>query len=211
MKKILTILAWIISIIFHPIGIATLGCALVSSCYVIPIFDDVTFNLAFSAITKAIIPIFELYYVLPLVLCGIFTFLFRKRIKFDSKNYRIVTMSIIVYVFSISSMNSAILTAYKPYLLACSVAVALACIISFFWRISLHTMGMGGLIAIQCSLLFIGSPFSNIAIRLLPIIIIIAGLVGSARLYLEAHSPAQIYVGYVVGFLAIALFLLFFC
>ena len=69
-------------------------------------------------------------------------------------------------------------------------------------KISIHAMGMGGLFAIA---LFA----TNIAIfDLTPIIlltILAAGLVGTARLLLNAHTPSQIYSGYMVGFLCQAI------
>jgi len=70
---------------------------------------------------------------------------------------------------------------------------------SVFSKISLHTIGMGGLFAIAL--------FSvNIAVKdvslILFLTIFIAGLVGTARMYLDAHNLKEVYNGYLVGFLS---------
>ena len=40
-------------------------------------------------------------------------------------------------------------------------------------------------------------------INLLPLLILVSGLVASARLYLKQHTPAQVYVGYIYGAAAV--------
>jgi len=40
-------------------------------------------------------------------------------------------------------------------------------------------------------------------INLLPLLILVSGLVASARLYLKQHTPAQVYVGYIYGAVAV--------
>jgi len=69
----------------------------------------------------------------------------------------------------------------------------------FFFKISLHALGMGGMVAIG---LFASS--ISIGSILIPFIVIllIAGLVGSVRLALKAHQPIEIYYGYLGGFIS---------
>ena len=38
------------------------------------------------------------------------------------------------------------------------------------------------------------------SLQLLMLVALVAGLVGSARLWLRAHEPAEVYGGYLVGF-----------
>lgn len=68
-----------------------------------------------------------------------------------------------------------------------------------FMKISLHTMGMGNLLAIVIAASFVSLYGLS---TYLAIAVLIAGLVGSARLILKAHQPREIYFGYLVGFLA---------
>lgn len=74
-------------------------------------------------------------------------------------------------------------------------------------KISMHTTGVGGMVAFFMLLL----PYTNFD-SLIPflVMILIAGLVGSARLALQAHTPREIYYGYLVGFFSFMLANVFF-
>ena len=72
----------------------------------------------------------------------------------------------------------------------------LAIIVSNFWKISLHMLGIGGVLgaffAIQT--LFGGNIFLIITL------LFCAGLVGFARVNEDAHTLKQVYLGFLVGF-----------
>ena len=90
-----------------------------------------------------------------------------------------------------------IMAIFNFYLTTILVITILAFLISFFWKISLHTLGWGNFTA--C--LFV---LTTISMRLyLPYLIasiIITGIVASARLKAESHNNAQIYAGFAMGF-----------
>lgn len=70
---------------------------------------------------------------------------------------------------------------------------------NIFVKISMHTAAAGGMVALMTLLLF-HSPanmFLPVSVALL-----IAGLIGTARMYLREHRIAEIWLGYIVGFLA---------
>lgn len=89
------------------------------------------------------------------------------------------------------------LAVYSFYLTSVIVVTAAAFIVSFFWKISLHTLGWGCFSAF----LFIMTTVS-VRMYLLYFIasIVISGIVAAARLKLESHSNAQIYAGFAMGF-----------
>lgn len=65
-----------------------------------------------------------------------------------------------------------------------------------FWKISMHGMGTGGFTIFVILIGYISRiDFSGFAI----IAIAVSGLVGWARLYINAHTSSQVLVGYVVG------------
>lgn len=81
-----------------------------------------------------------------------------------------------------------------------AVAVAIAFFINFSWKISAHGTTMGGLIALTVYLSANGLATHS----MIPWIIasvIAAGAVGTARLYLKRHTPAQVYAGTAMGFI----------
>jgi membrane-associated phospholipid phosphatase len=70
-------------------------------------------------------------------------------------------------------------------------------IISFFWQISAHTAGIGGLVGI----LMKGVAFQGEELLFYPTLIffVLAGLIMSARLQLNAHTPQQTLAGFFLG------------
>jgi hypothetical protein len=70
--------------------------------------------------------------------------------------------------------------------------------VSIFYKISMHTMAAGGVLGIIIVLMML-SPVSMI--MPLFVCLILAGCVGTARMLLGAHTPPQIYMGYILGIL----------
>jgi len=82
-------------------------------------------------------------------------------------------------------------------MLGAVAAVVVAVIVNLRWKISIHLIGIGGLTG-----LFFGLSTVLLIDLHLPILVSIltAGLLGTARLSLNAHRPSQIYAGFFVGF-----------
>lgn len=81
--------------------------------------------------------------------------------------------------------------------LGATITIFVAWVLSFRWKVSIHMIGIGGLIG----MLFGLSQILNA--DLLTIIItttIFSGLLGTSRLILGAHTPNQIYIGFLIGF-----------
>jgi len=80
------------------------------------------------------------------------------------------------------------------------VAIALlsfvSLVVSLKWKISNHMMGMGGLTGVVLGLFQWNS--SHIPLFLI-LAVMISGMVGTSRLLLKAHTPTQVYVGYLTG------------
>ena len=84
----------------------------------------------------------------------------------------------------------------QKFILASTIAVFLTSFISVFWKISLHGVGIGGITGMIASLTIL-SPI------LLPVLlgfIVLSGIVGYARIRLNAHNPLQYYAGLLLGF-----------
>lgn len=81
--------------------------------------------------------------------------------------------------------------------LGASAALALAVIINIKWKISIHMIGIGALIGTFFGL----SSFLLVDLRMAIILfLLIAGLLGTARLSVGSHKPSQIYAGFLLGF-----------
>ena len=86
------------------------------------------------------------------------------------------------------------------------VSVILALSITLFWKVSIHMVGMGGISAVITALAW---RFNPQLILLVAAAFVVAGVVGWARLKTESHKPAEVYVGYLVGFFTVSLSVLF--
>ncbi len=89
-------------------------------------------------------------------------------------------------------------------ILGAIASVAIAIIINMKWKVSIHMVGAGAMVGTLFGL----STFLLVDLRF-PIIfsLFAAGLLGSARISLGAHSAWQIYAGFVIGFVCEFLFL----
>jgi hypothetical protein len=80
--------------------------------------------------------------------------------------------------------------------------------VSYFWKISAHATGIGGTIAMLAGLMIRFEEYS--LLNPLLIAIMVAGFVLSARLQLNAHNLAQIFVGFLCGVMVSSLAVYFY-
>ncbi len=93
----------------------------------------------------------------------------------------------------------------KSFIFATSVLSILVSMINFGWKISIHSVGAGALLATVIVLsLKLRTPLTGYLIA----VILAGGLILASRLRLNSHNPAQVWVGFLAGFLVISLFIL---
>lgn len=76
--------------------------------------------------------------------------------------------------------------------------ILIAHLITFRWKISVHMIGIGGVLGAVVGLSY-RFHFDHLPLVLL--LIEIAGLVGFARLKTKSHTPKQVYAGFILGFI----------
>ena len=78
------------------------------------------------------------------------------------------------------------------------VTMLIATVITLWWKISAHMFGVAGLIGgVMAVCYFVEKTNPSYLFMLL---FIIAGMVGTSRIKLKRHTPAQVYAGFVLGF-----------
>lgn len=80
-----------------------------------------------------------------------------------------------------------------------ALAATVCMAINFRWKISAHSAGIAGIVALLIRIEKDGSPEPELFFWLV-LTICLAGLLGSARVWLGRHSVWQVLAGYVVGF-----------
>jgi len=189
-----------VSYIFHPLLIPTFGLIL--------LFNTGSYlsYLPFDAQRAIYIIVFISTFILPLSFLPFF--LYSEKISsifMHKKKERLIPLiiTVIFYFFAyyiLSNLNAPKIIRLFLFGAACSVLLAL--IITYFWKISTHAIGIGGLLALAFIISFRLMIDLNLIIMSL---IFLCGIVGTARIYLHAHNPIQVFSGFALGFLSIFL------
>ena len=77
-----------------------------------------------------------------------------------------------------------------------AIGVAACMAINTQWKISIHMLGMGSILGLLIGLIMRYQASLLVAVIC---IVLISGLVGYARLRLNAHTPGQVYAGFLLG------------
>lgn len=84
----------------------------------------------------------------------------------------------------------------KLFMLGSTLAVLFTLIINFFWKISIHMVGIGGLLGV---LFFVILQMLSSLVGFLLMGVLFSGVIGTSRLYLGVHDLRQIAAGYALG------------
>jgi hypothetical protein len=185
-----------ISNILHPLLMPTYGFALLffTKNY-ISTFTPISLKLLILGIT------FFFTFILPSANAFILLKMGRiKSLEMQTKEERIIPYtSTILYYFCLFYLfyNTQFPPVFKNLILGASIAVLLTFILNFKWKISAHSIGIGGIAGALLGIIY----RLQIDLHLvLMFVILCSGLVGYARLKLKAHTPAQVYAGLALGF-----------
>lgn len=183
----------IISILFHPIVMPTIGIMLY--------FLVTTKQIEPYQKLLAILIIFGTTYFTPLVLL----FLLKSLKKIDSyqlkkrKERKLPLAIMVVLFYALGNLFKRILILEEISLLFNATSLGLIItyfLLNFSIKSSIHLLSIG----ISCGFFMTVALKSDESYMLIIIInFLIAGLLGSARLHLKAHSPKEVYVGFLIG------------
>ncbi|MDD5509184.1 MAG: hypothetical protein PHD25_12805 [Bacteroidales bacterium] len=96
---------------------------------------------------------------------------------------------------------------YANFMMGAIILVIAVLLINLFWKISSHMAAVGALTGMCMGLSgFLGMLYLNLIIAGL----VLSGIVGYARLRLNAHTPAQVYAGFALGLILIGILFMFF-
>lgn len=193
----------VISVIFHPVLIPTLGFFLLfhSGFYYSTINWEIRRYVLLVVIFSTAI--------LPLISIGILALNPNFDMTMKKSRDRIIPLISSSVFYYLGFMLLGKLKAYpvfKLFLLASAVVILMLLIVSIKWKISMHMSAIGGLTGTLFAISFRtgANPFWIILA-----VIIISGLIGSARLVLKKHNIWQLLAGYSLGFLLLYLAIYF--
>jgi len=193
-------MARIVSVLFHPLLLATYLFALFSAVLpagLDPLKDDGHWNFVFL--------IFCVTFLLPALNIGIFkTFGSIRSMAMEQRQERIVPFLFIAILYVVvtylfySRTRIGLNDNLLKFLIIIDILVLLATVVTVFYKISVHSMAIWGFIGI----LFPLNKVSEDGALLYPTIvaIVLAGLIMAARLQLDAHTPREVMIGGMLGF-----------
>ncbi len=125
-----------------------------------------------------------------------------KSLHFEEKSDRRVPFLLVTLFYVLTTYFLKEKTELDPILWqgmgVITLAVVLLTGVTYFWKMSAHLTGIGGVLAVTG---IMGLYFPSVMVAYLLVgTLMLGGLVASSRLYLDAHSPAEVYAGLVVGF-----------
>lgn len=190
-------IAFLVSFIAHPLLMPTYLFAFLLSLqvYIATYLGDFRWHLLFMVfIATFVLPSLMVFFMYRL---GTIQTITMKRK--DERTFPLLVTGVIYIIAYQQFRKMGLPDQYFMILLGAATVIILSLIINFFWKISLHMMGIGGATGIMAGLSL------TLPVRMLyPVMagFAIAGIVGAARIYLNEHKPSHIYTGFVVGFVA---------
>ena len=107
---------------------------------------------------------------------------------------------LMAYVLVVQSTAVAVPVFYQQVLLSLVVAIASAWVVTWKAKISMHMLAQGGILAVYLHVAMMDHTWD---LNWVSVLLLSAGLVGWSRLRLGAHTPAEVYSGYALGFLTV--------
>ena len=190
--------ASVISVLFHPLLMPTLGLMILlnSGSYV---------SLLDPAAKRAILFVMALgTLVFPLMMLPIFFYrnlvLNQKGSVMEERWIPRIIILILYIITCIYFLRLPLNRIIQGYVLAVTATMALFLLISIWVQISMHTAALGGLAGLVIALIiFYGTQLEGFLL----VVLLAGGLVGTARLLVGAHHPGEVYSGFVLGFMAV--------
>lgn len=197
------LLAQFISVIFHPLIVPTLGATFIAYSDPFPFRNNLLISiLALVFFGTYLLPLIS---ILVLIRLGVVS-----NHHMPDRQERKWPLRLSLFFSGLTFLMLQYLQIHPTLsrlMIGVTMSIWAALLISHEFKISLHMTAMGGLVALVFAESIMNQAlfFNELSITLL-----IAGSVGSARLYLEAHHPMEVYSGFLMGFSLIMVNLLIF-
>jgi hypothetical protein len=197
--------AKIFSILFHPLLLPSVGILILYNS------GSVLEFLPLQAKKIILLVVAVSTFVLPLTFVPFFIFQkIIKNLQMENSKERLIPffVTFILYLFCYYLLlRLGTPQTITKFILAATCSVFILFLLSFKWKISAHTVGIGGLTGALVAFSFrlnVNLEYFIIAA------IIVSGIVGFSRLKLKTHEQYQIYIGWLTGFLTSLLVIHFF-
>jgi len=186
--------ATFISYIAHPLLIPVLGLLIISNSGTYAADIDERYR------QFIYLAVFIFTLLLPAALIPLFYYFgLTGSIHFSERRERLMPLylTLIFYLAAYFFIKQLPVSAiYQRFIFAACISMIILTALCYFWKISSHLVGWGGLTGL---IIILSIRFGTDLMLILITAILFSGLIAYARLKLAAHTPAQVYVGFLVG------------
>jgi len=199
----LTIAAEVLSVIFHPLFIPLYGLLIIySSPTLLSFIPSRLKSLIFILVVTNNV-------ILPLALAAILyargaitTFNARDR------NERVILLTFALMMYTLTAyllLRMQVPNLFRAYFISIAVVTLITLLITTFYRLSLHAAGIGGLLVL---IIFMVVFYDITTAWQLTAVLVVGGAVMSSRIYLDDHTPSEVWTGLAAGAAVMALSLI---
>jgi hypothetical protein len=189
--------AQVISFIFHPLLLPTYAMMIlinINTHHILVLPQNFRYmTVLFIFLTSFALP--TLIFLILLKLGKI------SSLQMHSKNERTLPLFIVALFFYLTYYllkQGPHLAIFNVFMLGATLLVVISMFVNYFNKISIHMVAIGGLFGTYAGFAIL---FRHDLTFLLYCVAFFAGLVGFARLKLKAHTPRQVYSGFLLGVL----------
>lgn len=192
--------AKVISVLLHPLLMATYIITLLAF-----LFPASLYPITPGSRNSFLLLLFLMTFLLPTVNIGLFRLVgVVKSVSMEDREDRIKPFLLITILYGVftwmlhSKSNFSIGDNLFNLLLIIDALVLVSFLITLFYKASIHSVGIWGVIGILLPLNKVIDDYAIFVVTL--VALVLAGLVMSARLQLNAHTPREVMVGALAGF-----------
>ena len=181
-----------ISIVFHPLLLAT---------WIVLLFGSLNkYAFGNAEVHKmAVIVFFNTFFFPAFTLFLMYVLEFIPDLQMRKKKDRNIPFiaAQIFYIWSFMVVKQLQMPVFlQLFILGATISISLAFIVNIFYKVSLHMVGMGAVVMLMVLVVFTGAIDVG---HILPALILLTGLIGTARLIEKAHTLGELYYGFLVG------------
>ena len=195
--------AFVISYLFHPLLLPTLGLLLLlnSGTYI---------SLLDPAAKRAILFVMALGTLFfPLIMLPVLYYRnLMTNLQNTAREERLIPQMIVLILYIITFVYFVRLPLSRiihAYVFSVAATLFLLLILGVKFKLCSHSAGLGGLTGLIIALIFL---YETSMQGVLMLTLLAAGLTGTARLVLRRQRPGEVYAGYLLGFIVVLVTLL---
>ena len=186
--------ARVISTVFHPLLLAT---------WIVVLFSNLN-KYAFGAAPvgkMTLIVFFNTFFFPAITFLMLYLLNFIPDFKLDNKQDRTIPFIAVqvFYIWSFMAVKQMQMPVFMQlFVLGGAITIAVAFVANIFTRLSIHMAGMGAVFMLLILVVFTGAIDVG---HIIPVVIILAGLMATARIIISGHTYSELYYGFLVGVL----------